>query len=283
MSARRLGLVALIVGVQLACGGSEPPPAAPADAPSAPPAEALGDLDPSTLAGEADKKYALVPSPLETQATLVSAGIEAGLVGLVPADRGFDLAAADADRVAVRTGVVLADLMLTANTADAAATAARIAQVRGGLKTLGAKPDLLGALEELERRVENGAVGGDALVKELDELAGALIPRAEAQLGGRIVPMIRAGSWVEGTNLVSGALVEAGRYEAATELLRQPAVVGYFRGWVSGEGAAVAPTEILPKLEAALVTLDGVCQKERFGEAEVRLILDTTDTILALL
>lgn len=247
----------------------EPPP------PSAPLA-----LSPAEM--QAASQVALVPSPLELQHALNRAGI-ADSLGWRIKPRAVLPEGADADRVAVRTGVVLADLMLTAGTADAPATSARIGQVRGGLATLGAKDDLLKTLDELDNRVINGAVAADALVKELDELAGTLIPKAEVQLGGRVVPLIRAGSWVEGTNLVAGAMIEAGQYEAATGLLRQPAVVSYFRGYVDTEGSALAPTDTLPKLQAALVTLDGVCQKEQLGEAEVRVIHETTSSVLELL
>lgn len=258
-----------------ACEGEAPPAQQPAV--STPPAAAL------TLAEmQAASPVALVPSPLELQQALTRAGIADSLAWRVK-PRAVLPEGADADRVAVRTGVVLADLLLTAGTADAPATSARIAQVRGGLATLGAKADLLKALDELDNRVKNGAVTPDNLVKELDELAGTMLPRAEAELGGRIVPLIRAGSWVEGTNLVSGALLEAGRTDAATGLLRQPAVVAYFRGYVMSEGANVAPTETLAQLEAALKTLDGVCQKDTLGEAEVKVIHETTTSILELL
>ena len=130
MSAARLGAIAVVVGALVACGGGESAPK-PVEAPAAPEAAALGELDPSKLSAEAEKKYALVPSPVETQGALTAAGIDTQLAALVPADRGFNLAAADGDRVAVRTGVVVADMLLTTKSSsnDSGPMACRLCKV----------------------------------------------------------------------------------------------------------------------------------------------------------
>ena len=59
----------------------------------------------------------------------------------------------------------------------------------------------------------------DELLKELDELSGALIPELEFNGVKRIVPLIQAGSWLQGSNLVAKA-IEANKPDAANELLK---------------------------------------------------------------
>lgn len=271
---------ALLVSALLlaACTGAEPPPP---EAPPAPP-PAVAPLPPLSAEARAGAdRGALVPSPRETQLALERAGIAQTLAARVqPRAAVAEGGAVDPDRVAVRTGVVLADLLLTAGTAQPPAVVQQLEQVRLGLAQLGAGPDLLGVLERLRAEVENGTLVGQALVIELDELSASRLPALEQQVGARALPLIRAGSWLEGAYLVSGALIDAGRYDAATGLLRHPQVVDHFQEL---SASTPAPGELAPQLEATLAVLDRTSALPTLGEAEVREIHESTRALLALL
>lgn len=255
--------------------GCGDPPAPPPEAPAAPqPALTLSAAD---LA--AADPVALVPAPREMQRALERAGVAQSLASRV-SDRPAPPADADLDRVAVYTGVVLADLLLTASSATPAQIGARVGLVHAGLVRLGADAEALAALEELRARVENGALAGDALVTELDELAGSRLPAWEARLSPRALPLVRAGAWLEGASLVSGAMVEAGRFDGATDLLRQPAVVDYFQAVAA---QSTAPTQLQSQLQATLEVLDRTTAQPSLGEAEVREIQASTQALLVLL
>ena len=59
---------------------------------------------------KAAEEVALVPSPAEMQNPLSNAGLTSDLAELVSAERNIGMDVEDKDNMAVRTGVVLADL-----------------------------------------------------------------------------------------------------------------------------------------------------------------------------
>lgn len=251
-----------------------PPPETPQVA--APPPDVR--FDPAELRQRATDE-ALVPSPAETQRALTNAGIGTSLVGLL-GDRPIRVDVADKDEVAVRTGVVLARLVLSARDGSKEQIVGYIGQVKAGLSLLGAPEKVLATLDDLSARVANEATARDELVRELDDLAGLLIPEVEYAVGDRALPLLRAGAWLEGAWLVTGALQAEKRYDAADQLLRQPAVVAYFQGWLKNEGAQVAPAEVISDLNRALDTVQRATGGASIGEAEVAAIHDAVGSVL---
>ncbi|MCB9766408.1 MAG: hypothetical protein H6739_41925 [Alphaproteobacteria bacterium] len=266
-----------LLAALVACDG-EAPPTEPADPPA--PTVAPTPLSADDLKGA--QAVALVPSPVEMHRALQRAGVAKGLADRVPS-RTMAMDVDDRDRVAVRTGVVMADLMLTAGNAETSAISAHIKTIRAGVATLGARPDTLAALDDLDARVSNDAISRDDLIKELDEMAGSRLPEIEDQLGERALPLIRAGSWVEGANLVSGALLDKGDFTHSTALLKHPAVVEYFQGYVKTEGREIVDGDVLVQLETSLATLDEVCAKDVLAEDDVKAIHQATTAVLELL
>lgn len=267
----------------MACGGGEPAPK-PVEAPPAPEAAALGELDPSKLSAEAEKKYALVPSPVETQGALTAAGIDTQLAALVPADRGFNLAAADGDRVAVRTGVVVADMLLTTKSSSNEALLAQIATIRTGMGTLGGGKDIEATLDDLAQRITAGALDREVLLKEFEELSQVVIPELEFNGAARTVPLIQAGSWLAGANLVARAAQEKGNPEAVGAILKQAAVVDYFAEFAKANLPEGAPAEVANALDATLVRLKGIATKsEPLTGEDLQVVIDSTSAVLLLL
>ena len=268
---------AVVVGVS-ACSGAPEAPApepAPAPAPQAPPT-----LDLATLQAQA-QNIALTPSPAEMQAALAKAQISQSLAELVQ-QREVDMDTPNKDRVAVRTGVLVADVVLTIKTAPKEDLVARLQGIQKGMQQLGGGADIDNTITDLINRIQNDAVSRDELVKDIDELAGVIIPEVEYEAGERVVPLIQAGSWLEGANLVSSAVISAGKFETADALLKQPEVVKYFRQYVKIEGEA-APDEVVAKLEQTLGQLEMLTSGETLGEEEVKTINEQTDAVLALL
>ena len=267
--------------VMVACSGSEPeaPPAAPPAEAAKPAAPAVPSLDELRKSAE---NIALVPSPAEMQKALSSAGIEAQLSELV-AERDLKMDVPNKDQVAVRTGVVLADMLLTVRKADKDKLVSQFGQIKTGMAELGAGGDIAATIDDIVGRVQNDAVSRDELVKELDELSGAIIPEVEYEAGDWAVPLIQAGSWLEGSNLVAGALKTAGTYDKATDLLKQPSVVDYFLQYVRTEGSDKAPSQVVAQLEKTLLTLKEICAKPTLGEDDVVTIQSATTSVLDLL
>ncbi len=249
-------------------------PPAPAVAPPAPPPAAV----PAPAANDA----ALVPSPGQVQKAMEDAGITADIQKLVK--QGVLRSTAESkDEVAVRTGVLLSHLVLTAKTAPKADTLARLAAVKTGFVAMGAGSDIPRTIDELTARLNNDAVNGADLVKELDDLARVLVPEVSYEAGPRMVPLIQAGAWLAGTNVVAGAIDASGKTEAATTLLRRPEVVAYFLKVVKTEGSSNVAASVLGKLEAALLKLQKVSGKPTLSKEDVQAVQTTTADVLALL
>lgn len=243
--------------------------------------KAPAEVSPEELKEKADN-IALVPSPAEMDKALERAGIATKLADIVP-DRKLKMDVPNEDQVAVRTGVILADLLLTVRNASPEARVKHLEDIKTGMNQLGAGGDIAATIDDLSARITNGAVSDDDLVKELDEISGALIPEIEYEAGERSVPLIEAGSWLAGANLVSQAIIDTGKYDAATDLLKQPAVVEYFQGYVKTEGQDKAPEGVTAQLETTLDTLAEICTHETFSEEDVKAINKTTADVLALL
>jgi hypothetical protein len=278
MSLRPTVLVAL--AILTACGSSnsdvKPPEAAPPAADAPPP------FNPAEAAAAAEN-IALVPSVVETQRALDAAGVQTQLATLITA-RAFDVKNENLDNVAIRTGVILADMMLTVKTSSNEQLLDQIAKIKAGMQTLQGGADIQNILTELEEGVKGGSVTRDDLLKQLDELAGAAIPELEFNGQKRVVPLIQAGSWLEGANLVGKAVEAAGKPDAADAMLKQPAVVDYFIKYVKTEGQEKAPAAIAQKLEQSLTTLKGLAEKkEPFTAEDLATVVKTTDEVLALL
>ena len=242
----------------------------------------MPELSLEDLSGSADNT-ALVPSPVETQRALEQAGIETTLSSLVK-DHDFDMSNADTDHAAIRTGVVLADALLTVKTAESDALVARLSTLSTGMNQLGGGEDILTTLQDMKDRIQADAVTRQELLREFDELSGAVIPELEFNGQDRVVPLIQAGSWLEGANLVAKAVKAKGTPGSADSLLKQPAVVDYFIGYVANEGSDKAPEVVTQKLQSSLNTLKALAEKtEPLTAEDIESVIRVTDGVLALL
>lgn len=278
----------IALSLAIACSGGEPahPTDAPKPALEAPKADApkgtpeAPPVDKASLAKSAEN-VALVPSPVETQRALVAAGVETQLSALIP-KHTFKMEQSDVDHAAVRSGVLLGDLLLTVKTAEKADLIRRLEAVRVGMKQLEGGNDIDQTLADYVESIKADAISRDELLKEFDELSGAIIPELKFNGKERVVPLIQAGSWLEGANLVAQAVKQKGTPAAADGLLKQPAVVQYFSKYVKTE--AEAPAQVTKTLEASLKTLEMLAlKKEALGADDIDTVIKTTSDVLGLL
>jgi hypothetical protein len=264
-----------------ACTGTTPEPEpGPEGEPTAEPAQELS-LDVADLQQQAEN-ITLVPSPAEMQAALEKAGLTSQLASLV-GDRKISVNSDNLDQVAVRTGVVLAEIVLTVKDTPKERFAERMETLKEGFKLLGAGNDIPSVIDDIVERVNNDAVSRDDLFKEVDELSGVMVPELETEAGDWVVPLIQAGSWLEGSHLVASAIQAESKYGAAGALLRQPSVVDYFLSYVQREGREKAPDEVVKQLEQTLLKLKEIAAKDALSEEDVKTIHDVTGAVLQLL
>jgi hypothetical protein len=276
----RPGLFSLLLLAQ-ACTGAEvvKPPEPEVVAPANP---ELPALDVAALQAGAEKD-ALVPSPVETQKALEAAGVATKLATLIP-NHDFDFKNAGIDHAAVRTGVVLADLLLATKDGKKEDLVLRLGKIDEGMTQLGGGADITATLKDYQERIQADAVQRDDLLKEFDELSGVVIPELEFNGQDRVVPLIEAGSWLEGANLVARAIKAAPDRTAGEKLLKAPSVVEYFLKYVRSDNAAKAPEVVTKKLEESLGTLKALSEKsEPLTDADIDTVIRVTDEVLNLL
>jgi len=160
----------------------------------------------------------------------------------------------------------------------------RLRVIQQGMKQLDGGPDILTTLKDMIDRIKSDAVDRNELLQEFDELSGAVIPELKFNGNARIVPLIEAGSWLEGANLVAKAVQSSEDPSAADVLLKQPEVVDYFMRYVKEKGAKKAPASVTQKLEESLATLKGLATKaEPLTKEDVQQVIKVTGDVLGLL
>ena len=278
----------LILAVMLAACGGESAEKPTADDQANKPAagdaateKKTAKFDAATLKAEA-LKVALVPSPAEMQKALSNAGLESELSALVK-KRDISVEVENKDQVAVRTGVILADLVLTVKEATNEEQLQRLARIKQGFALLGAGDDVAATVDDLVGKIKSGSGSKEDLLKEFDELSGVLVPELKYEAGEWVVPLIQAGSWLEGAHLVAGAVKAEGKFEEAGKLLKQPHVVQYFIDYVQREGKEKAPDQVISKLSETLTTLKETTSKAVIEEEDVNTIHSATAAVLTML
>lgn len=256
----------------LACSGSPTEDELP---PPEPPPVQHGKLDPTQL--EQAERALVAPTAEETRMAVEKAGL--GSLGSLVPERNYKLDVPDKDRVALRTGVLLADTVLTVRDAEKDSLVKLLRQVEEGLGQLEAQPRVVSTVGELAGQLENDAIDREELVKTLDEATA----RAQEDLGehGRFV---QAGAWLAGSNLVAQAVLKKGDATYAGLLLKQPDVAHYYLDYVrSPEGQKKAGADIAAALADTLESLLTISEKDGLGLEDVEVIQDKTQDILDLI
>lgn len=240
-------------------------------------------LDVQNLDQKLIQEIALVPSPAEMQKALSKAGLQSKLSTLASTSRPLTMNTDNPDQLAVRCGVVLAELALTVKTAENEKIVSNLALLKEGFTKLKAGNKFLKTIDELSSSVQTGAKSRDDLLKEMDQLAGIMVPELKKELGEWVVPLVQAGSWLKGANLVASAIEEESKFDVATRLLKQPHVIEYFLKYVRREGKEKVPDEVIAQLEKTLLDLKVISEKASLAKEDVLSIKTNTQSVLQFL
>jgi hypothetical protein len=278
---RHLLSISILTLALQGCTSDEP--TATVDAPKEEaPKQGFNKLDPNALAAAVNKAE-LVPSPIEMEEKLKAAGLQQDLGSLIPTSKDFEVIVEDNDQTAIRTGIVMADLVLTLKTSESDVILKRLNKMKAGLKKLGAGDDIYAVIEDFEARVKDNSVKKSELLEEFDELSQVMVSELEYEAGEWVVPLIQAGTWLEGANLVAKVMHKENKYTAADEFFRQKQIVDYFISYVDRDGKERAPDQVIAKLLSTLNDLKTIADKPKISAADVQKIESLTDTVLSLL
>jgi len=245
--------------------------------------KSFNKLDLATLANAVDKAQ-LVPSPVEMQEKLAKSGLNAELGSLVTTPKDFMVVVGDDnDQTAIRTGIVMADLVLTVKSAGKETILLRLGKLKEGLDKLGAGADIHSTIEDFEQRVQSAEINRRELLSEFDDMASVMVSELEYEAGDWVVPLIQAGTWLEGANLVSKAMIKEGKYDAADDFFRQKQIVEYFISYINREGKERTSEGVATTLVETLKELKQIAAKPKLSEADVKKIEKLTSSVFALL
>lgn len=223
----------------------------------------------------------LAPSPLSLEAAVREAGVAGELADLVPTVPA-DTQVADPDRVALRTGVIIAYALLGGREQPKEVFVAQIRAARDGMASIGAGEGLLSTVDDNIRHVENDAASRDDFLREMDAILSYASPQDGWGPQDRTGPLVQAGAWLAGTNVVARAIVRSGKPEAANALLRRADVAEYFLRYTQSEGKEKAGP-ISEQLEASLKQMVEISNKSTLELQDAQVVADATDAILKLL
>jgi hypothetical protein len=188
-----------------------------------------------------------VPAPSEFQAALKATGFTIDLkAGVVDGPR--DLAGKNKAIVALETGVRLANVLLTADSAEKSVLLERMQSARAGLAALKASPEVLAETDKLIADVTAGTISGAEATPALDVLAGRIQDQLSGSADKTTATLVQAGGWVQGAYLLSTALAQAKQAGDAAALLHQPTVVAHFSAFLrqAGEGDVAVQSVLAP-------------------------------------
>jgi len=263
-------IVAVLWTALTVAGCGSPPPApkpepkTDAPTPAAPSPEAVSKI--------------LAPSPLKLETEVREAGVAEALADLVPSTPA-EIDTADKDRVAVRTGVVLAYTVLGGKNTPKADFLVQLRSARNGMAALGAGAGLMSTIDDSITKVENDAASREDFLRELDGIVGYSVPEQGWGPDDRTGPLLQAGAWLAGTNVVARAIVRSGKAEAAEKLLRRKDVVNYFLGYAKGTGQQKAGP-IADQLVTTLNKLAEIADKPTLTLDDAQAVADATDALL---
>ena len=284
---KRLVSVAALAGalIGFGCGGGDS--TAPAgDAPVADAGDGGGEAAPEAAtkidfeaAKSRGKTAMFVPAPTEFQAALKATGANIDLTALA-AGHTRPIDGKSKQIVALETGVRVADLLLTAQTGDKEAISARIAAAREGLASLGGDAAVLARVDQVKADFEAGILVADKLGAQLDILARDIQADLDENVGKDIATLVQAGGWVQGVNLLSGAL--AGKENAdAAALLHQPSVLEHFLSFLKDSAPAKAGDESVGAVIAEMEKMGALAGKDALTAEDISALNGHTQAILA--
>lgn len=263
------------------CGEDKPQASVAEVAPAPAAAQMPSKVNPADLE-KTVRKVTLVPSPVEMQRELKSLGVDKDLKDFITGVK-VNATSENKDQVAVATGVVIADVLFTVLQSDDATLVAQLSQVKAGLGALKGGKDIAAYVDGMIEQVKAGAGDRKTLLDEMDELSAVAIPELEFEGEASIVPMIQAGSWMEGVHLIAKASLAAGKPQVCDQMLKQPMIVEYFKEYTAQKGEDDA-NAVIQHLSASLAKLEAIAAKtDPMTESDVSEITSLTGALLGIL
>lgn len=228
---------------------------------------------------ETSEKIDPVPSPLKMSEMLKKAAIES-VVAELAKERKNPTLKTDKESIAVQCGVLIADVVLMVNTAPKEALSQRLTNLKDGFNALSVKGGAPETIDEMIETLKEDNFDRKVLLEEMDDLSQAMVAELEYEAGTWVAPLIQAGMWLEGANLISNALASTDKVNEADPFIKQPGIIKYFLRYVQKKAAKTTPKSVVASLESTLKQLHEIAKKDKLSKEDLGKVTNITSTLL---
>jgi hypothetical protein len=224
----------------------------------------------------------LAPSPLETQKTLRDLGVSIALHEFVQSE-SYKFTGNSREQAAIRVGVLLCDLIISIDKASKAEVLKRFSNIIEGMAIMKVGQGLMDMVKEMHTEYANDAMTKQEIVESLDNIAAMSVPGDGFSKDDPTGPLLQAGAWLEGVNLVTKALIKENKIEIANKLLRLEHVATYFLQYAEGEGKEKTTKQILEQMKISLIHLKKISTKKEISRTDLDTAVAETERMLSFL
>ena len=223
----------------------------------------------------------LVPPPLELQNELIKRGLTSDLSTFV-GQKDLSMNIENTDQIALRAGVLISDLVFTIKTAPTSDLITKLDSLKVAFQKLKAGTDIGATIDDLKDSLGAESPDRDKILDEMNDLSMVMVSELKYEAGEWVVPLIQAGSWLEGSHIISSAIAKEKNQEA-TELLKKPGTAIYFKRYINHEGSNKAPPVILNELNKTLDKLESISKKKDISMDDVEEVKNLTGNLMKFL
>ena len=208
------------------------------------------------------KQDVLSPSPLETQKTVQKAGISICSMNLLR-NTSTILKETQESKQIIRVGVLLCDVIVSIEHASKEEVIQKFSNIIEGMATMKVGIGLMDMIKEMHTQYANDAITKKELVEGLDNIVAMSVPEDGFSKDDPTGPLLQAGAWLQGVDLVSQAILKEDKIEVANQLLRLEHVATLFLQYANGEGKEKTTEQILDQMKTSLTYLQTLAKKKR--------------------
>ena len=133
--------------------------------------------------------------------------------------------------------------------------------------------------DDLKSSLQAEGANREAILTEMNDLSTVMVPELKYEAGDWVVPLIQAGTWLEGSYIVSSAILKENN-QKATVLLKKKGTAKYFLRYVNREGRSKAPAIIISKLDSTLKSLEEIANKKDITMEDVKKVQSLTGELM---
>jgi hypothetical protein len=151
------------------------------------------------------------------------------------------------------------------------------------MEAIGSGAGLLATMDQAIEQLQNDTASRDDFLAELDAQVSSSVPSEGWGPTDTTGPLLQAGAWLAGTNLVAQAVVRKNDPEAAQTLLRRPEVAAFFLKYIRTDEGAQKGGGYSNQVAETLAKLEAISAKPKLDIADAKAIAEATDALLQLL